>query len=641
MMKRQLLSLGALLVIVLFGTYMVRHIFAPGLPMGWDTPGHYMRAKYFSENPSLNGWFAVPLMGHPLFQSKPPLPYVLPSLVNLLTLGVFGFENAFKITMVLFYALLPVAIYFFARSFGLGLIGGLSSALFSLFVGNFWGAGIASIFGVGLFTHAPAIILWLVSMALIHRALVSSTMKGEIVAGMAVALLVLTHLFSTYYLAISISLYLFIRLLFERKFLKDLYGIIRIGAVAFFLSAFWVIPFVVRLDYHGMIGPWSSVQLNDVVKMLLDGSLSGDKAVTVLGVMGLIIAASRRKFSDVYISASAVITLLLASGSGNNILPFDMGIFSAGLSVRFFAFAVIYFALLAGISLEQLVTFIWKNSKIVTYATIGIIALLFIWTSIPKLESTADWLVNTENNFPNIKYAQDAALWMGQNTAESTRTASEFSWSVMKYGTPHIGFYIPIYSKRNELRGFAEDIKTSSGTVQLTDVQLGSNSDMHYLYTELFKYGVGYLLTYKEDTNRKFTNSNRFFKKTFEANDINVFELSDHPNSFLTSDAKLLRFTDSVGRFEYTLDTTRQNQIVSIAVSYYPNWNVYIDGKKGVIFQTEKNLMKIVLPEAGTHNVKFEYKTELVENLSIFISFAAWTSVALFILSKKRSSIFT
>lgn len=621
------LELILLLALVGFSIYTVRHIFSPGLPMGWDTPGHYLRAKFFSENLDLNGWFPYSLTGHPIFQFKPPLPYILPSMLNVLPIG---FENSFKIVMVLFYALLPVAVYFFARSFGHGSVGALSAALFSLFLDNIYGVGISSIFGIGLLQHAFGIVILLVALSFMHKAVTTGKPNNVILAGISLSFLILTHVFSAYAYAFFVAAYLAIMLAYAKTIPN--HRVLCVVVTAFFLSAFWIFPFVARNAYHGMVVPWSAPTISWVIQGVLDGTLTGSKLITLFGTAGMAIALVRRRFQDIYLLVMASLMFLFSAGAvPNNIVPL-----AGEISVRYLPFFAVMLVVLGGLAVETAFTFLKRRSGKYGYLFMLAFLLTIAFTGVPQLIQLSKDSVRVESDNPSNRYVMDAAFWINQNTPALTRMASEFNWGAsIRYGNPNIiSFYVPVHSKRYELRGFAEDIKTSYEINLLTDNYIPSAKDTELIRSQLKEYGIGYLVTISGNTGQKFQDDDNF-KKTFEADDTNIFELTGKPNFFLTSGAEVLSFASFGNGFEYLLKNTFPGKPVSIAVSYYPNWNVYIDGKKGKIVQTEKNLMQIFLDSPSLHKVRFAYEPGAIEKWSMVVSFVAWISVICLLLRKK------
>lgn len=628
--NRRLLLLIAL---VLFGIYMVRHIFSPGLPMGWDTPGHYLRAKFFSENPDLNGWFPYSLAGHPIFQFKPPLPYILPSILNLLPIG---FENSFKITMVLFYALLPAAAYFFARTFGQGAVGALCAALFSLFLNNTYGVGISSIFEIGLLQHAFGIVLLLVALSFMHKAMTAGNPKDVILAGVSLSFLILTHPFSAYTYAFFVVAYMAITLVYAKSI--PVRRMLCLVFVAVLLSAFWLFPFVARNAYHGMVVPWSAPTAGWVIRGVLDGTLTGSRLVTLLGIAGIAVALGRRRVEDAYLLAMTALMFLFSSGA----VPSSIVPLTGEIAVRYLPFLVVMLAVLAGLAVEAAFAFVKCRFGKCGYLFLLAFLLTVAAAGVPQLVHLSENSVRVESDNPMNLYVMDAAFWINQNTPPLTRMASEFNWGAsMRYGNPNIiSFYVPVHSKRYELRGFAEDIKTSYGINLLTDNYIPTARELELVSGQLKEYGISHLVTISENAGQKFRENDNF-KKTFETDNINIFELAEKPKSFLTSGADVLGFENSGNGFEYSLNNTFPGQAVSIAASYYSGWSVYIDGKKDRIVQTEKNLMQVFLDGPGPHKVRFAYEPGAIEKLSMLVSFVAWAS-AIYLLAgtEKRGVAF-
>ncbi len=190
-----------------------------------------------------NAWFA----GFPLFYFYFPLPSVV--IVGLDVLLPYGV--AFKLVTVGGLLLLPPAVYFFTRALGLHRVialmtaaGGTVYALMESF--TIYGGNVASTLA-GEFTYS-----WSFSLGFIYLGLLIRVIDGESHlaprAAAVFAVTVLCHLLTTLLLVLGTA-----ALLVSRRARRPL---IVISVWAFALTAFWSLPFLVRLPYSSDLA-WS------------------------------------------------------------------------------------------------------------------------------------------------------------------------------------------------------------------------------------------------------------------------------------------------------------------------------------------------------------------------------------------------
>ncbi len=189
-------------------------------PPGWDLPGHYFAflkmARDYLPHGHVTGYLTDWLGGIALFQYYAPLLFIIMAGLWLLIAKAISAALFFRLVVFLTVCLLPVAIWYFARTF-LGRRAALWALALSpafVFYPKFYaalGIGAGSVLWVGLFPGALGVVLVFVALALAERlrqkqksralfVLLAVTVFG-LAAGHTVSLIIGTLIFGAYALA--------------------------------------------------------------------------------------------------------------------------------------------------------------------------------------------------------------------------------------------------------------------------------------------------------------------------------------------------------------------------------------------------------------------------------------------------------
>ena len=148
------LFLGCAVSIVLT-LWMTNGIWAAGIPAGEDTSAHVVRSEYALSHifnlGHIDGWQTSFGLGYQEFLFAGPGFSVVVALVKVLSLGTLTTAGAFKVTIVLSFLALPLAVAFLAWAFGLGTrAAGIAAPLTWVVSSGFGGAGLKGVFEGGL-----------------------------------------------------------------------------------------------------------------------------------------------------------------------------------------------------------------------------------------------------------------------------------------------------------------------------------------------------------------------------------------------------------------------------------------------------------------------------------------------------------
>ena len=256
-MRRPSLSSAATLVAVGGAALFVFVQLQPGLlftattPNGGDMGAHVWGPAFMRDHLlphwRITGWAPDWYAGF----AFPAFYFPLPSLLIVALDAVLAYEVAFKLVSVAGLVSLPVAAWAFGRLAGLRAPGPACLAVATvpfLFDRTFsiYGGNIASTLA-GEFSYSISLSLALVFLGVLARGL--DTGRHRALAAALLALTLLSHVVPTFF-AIAGAVVLVVL----RPAVRRLGHIVTVGALAGLLTAFWALPFVVRLPFTNDMG---------------------------------------------------------------------------------------------------------------------------------------------------------------------------------------------------------------------------------------------------------------------------------------------------------------------------------------------------------------------------------------------------
>jgi 6-pyruvoyl-tetrahydropterin synthase related domain len=226
-------------------------------PAGGDMGAHvwapdYLRHHLFPHG-RITGWSQDWYDGFPALTFYFPLPYVLIAALSY----VLPYGIAFKLVSVSGLVGLPVAAWTFGKLAGMRFPGPplLAVATVPFLFDRYWtiyGGNIASTMA-GEFAFAISLCLALVFLGVFAQSLKTGRHRG--LAASLLAATLLCHLLPTLFALVGAGLLWVLQPSRRRLFIS-----LTVGAVAFALSAFWLLPFAVRLGYSNNMGWGRTVQ---------------------------------------------------------------------------------------------------------------------------------------------------------------------------------------------------------------------------------------------------------------------------------------------------------------------------------------------------------------------------------------------
>jgi len=340
--RRQALvdALGLALV-----TFAILDYFAPALLLiptvaaGGDTPCHYPTLVHFYEHLlprlRLHGWNPGAYLGHPLLLYYFPLPFLVMSALAPAT----GLPVAFKLGTAIGVLLLPPSTYLALRLMGFRFpapLLGAAAALVFLFVEEnpIWGGTMASTL-TGEFAYAYGIALAMLFLGVVYRAYARG---GPLwVPALALAVTAFAHGYAVLWAGLSASFFLYA----ARRPARTLRWLATLGAAAFGLAAFWLLPL---LGSWGSTTPYDDPWLTVTPRNLFPPLLWPLFAAALAGLVATLVWGRRAGGADqrlLFLAHAALVAACLAAAGP------ALGI----IDVRFVPFAQLALAVLGAVSL--------------------------------------------------------------------------------------------------------------------------------------------------------------------------------------------------------------------------------------------------------------------------------------------------
>ncbi len=279
-------------------------LFANTTPAGGDMGAHVWTPAYLRDHllphGRLTGWAPDWYGGFPALTFYFPLPSLMVVLADL----VMPYNVAFKLISVSGLLTLPVATWFFARSMKLQWPGpalvGLATVPF-VFDRTFtiYGGNIASTLA-GEFANSISLSFCLVFLGLF--ALVLDTGKYKALTAFVLACTFLTHIVPSIIAIVGALVLIAMRP--ERKSLKRAVPVFIVGGL---LTAFWVVPFLMRLAYTNDMG-WE--KLTNYSKELGVSPMGPHAILFAWAAIGVVMSVLRRSRIGLFASAMAMASLL-------------------------------------------------------------------------------------------------------------------------------------------------------------------------------------------------------------------------------------------------------------------------------------------------------------------------------------------
>ncbi len=562
MKKEKIINFLIFIIIIGFLFYYFKPslIFSSTTLSGGDTGSHNYLAKFMRENLltklKITGWSDGWYAGFPIFRFYFPFLYFLNA-----ALSFFINQNvSFKIITLLGTFLLPFCAYYCFRLMKFEFPYPIMAAVFTLpflFLENnsMYGGNIPSTLA-GEFTYSFALALSLLFVCLCYSGI--TNYKDFILSVVLLSVIVLSHVIPVVVLTFSCILYL---AFFNKRELK--YGML-VFIFAFFLIAFWTIPF---LFYSGLTTSLKFIP-DKSLKLLVPENILFLLPFFVLGLFFMIRKNDKRiLFFFVFTLVSLMLFFFIPKGHIWN--------------VRFLPFYYLGISMIAAYCVGYLYHKVKLRSKYLIPIFIAVIAVILISSNVGYIGNWIKWNYSGFENKDKWDVFNEMNLFL--NNLPEGRVFFEYSGSHNEYfGTPRAFELIPFFTNKATMEGlliesginapyhfYLQSETTTTPTCPISGLRCSSlDIDNAYKHFELFN--IKYFAVTSDKVKNLLENDSRF-ELLKEIEFINVYELKRNSRyvDFLKYKPVLM---DKKDFKEISLDWFKGNRTDVEII--YNNWDV-------------------------------------------------------------------
>lgn len=310
-------------------------------------------------------------LGFPMYLYYQPLPHLAAALLNIVSVGTFGPQLAFNLTLVLLWSLYPIAIYRGLRTLELDPLAALLSAVCAPLVASTltFGFTLHSVMALGLYTQTWAMVLLPLALGSGWRAIQpDASLRTLLIAGGWLLLLCLCHAFYGLVLGTALGVGVLMQ---PRRFVAGLARLLLLGLVTIASLSYWLVPLLRTRAFAGgwpWGGPdrWQGYGAAKVAKVFFSGQLfdEGQLPAISIGILaGLFFAAWRwRQPAARFLIATFALFVVFLMGRRTFGHLVDIQPANLGLQLFRYIGAVHLFGVaLAGFGLARLARFVHRR----------------------------------------------------------------------------------------------------------------------------------------------------------------------------------------------------------------------------------------------------------------------------------------
>jgi len=399
---------------------------------GGDTISHYNLAYYLKNyllpHGKLIGWYPYWLAGVPMFQFY----FVLPYLFMVLLSYIIPLEISFKLVTVLGTFLLPLTTFISLKLMKFKFPTPIIASIFSLFflflqTNSYYGGNIPSTLA-GEFSYSISFALMILLIGTIYKGV--SERKFVILNGILLALVVLTHIYTSIVLTGTMIFFLIFK---KRK--ENLKYLFKIYLIAGLLVSFWLLPFILKLPYT-----FASKEIVGLPNLNL-GYIEHFLIFYMLAVIGIILGVKNKEWRIIYISIPIIVASVFVY-----VTPYINLLF-----IRFLPFLYFFPFLLASYGLVKIIEMTKFNRKFIFLLlslVILVVSLLWINQNIGYIPYWIKW--NYEGIESKATYLELKEVFDYMSSLpEEGRILVEYSSSYDKFGSPRVFELSPVFTNRS------------------------------------------------------------------------------------------------------------------------------------------------------------------------------------------------
>jgi 6-pyruvoyl-tetrahydropterin synthase-like protein len=510
------LTFGAIYV-VLLKTLHWNLILTRTTAAGGDMGSHHYVATFLRDDLlprwRVTGWAPGWFAGIPMLTFYFPLPYVL---IAALTLPL-GDQVAFKLVTVLGLLLLPVTCWASFRVLRLRepvpLLAACGACVF-LFMTQvtpdqpftIWGGNIASTMA-GEFPFSISFALLPLALAVLWR--VCEDGKGWRAAALLVSAVVLCHILTTIVLVLGATV-----LLLRQPLAAALASFRRLAlvlGVAFCLTAFWGLPFLLRVQYTAHFR-WT--QLTDY-SLLFPNEIRPYLTLTLVGLVAAVARGERRVLLFAWPGAATALVFVAVI----RVAP-QAPLWNARMLPFLYLFSLLVAAYGAAVVAAWLAQVLQRRTGMaLRYAWLGVVALMVVTPVIGSWRHRGFVPGWTEYNYEGFEvkdgWPEARALFDALATLPPGRVMWEFNRDYERFGTTRTLENIPVFSGQPTMEGlliesslnapfhFINQAETSDEETQAVPGIEYPDFDFPTGLAHLRLYGIRYYVAYDSCKNDK------------------------------------------------------------------------------------------------------------------------------------------
>jgi len=607
-----------------------------GLPASWDACQHFVRCLVTKDvllsNFKIVGWSPCWYLGLQQFLFYSPLLFVLISLAHLMSFELIPFIIWYKLFYFLVFWGVAPASYWLMRKINIPPLPSAFAALGALSFSAIHGIGIESLFVAGLLTQGFGLILFAVVLGcLIRLTLPDAKVKDAVWFGLFTGLLALSHVISTFYLGLCILVFALANLVNKRFFALLLLG----GLLSLLISAFQIWPtwYFKELKPPGV--GWGNFNF---FAAIFSGAYFSSILVNIFAVVGLGIALLSKNRTKIALAVLAIITYLLASAT----VTFHSDLYYLVFRHRTFPYLALYFVVFTGIFYDFAFNFIKQiideirlaphaKKEMVKKIAIVVFMVLAGFTIIYKIAMLKE-RVRVYSDFDNplsVKFHK-AFDWVKNNVPEN----AVLTMDMRMEGGPHLlnTNFINIFGDRYNLHG-ESGFRPGNEHFDLNFAKWESEK----LYKYSVRYNTSYFISWTEDVKNNLKNNSDLFRPVYFNDPVIVWQVMGH--DFRCLDAQNIAINDfyfSPELIKWRLDNNKQNNEVIAAVSYHPNWHLYVNGERHLVKRTSDGIMSFILPDKGRIDLILKFERTLTERILYVVSALTLLFVIFTIMKKQK-----
>ena len=447
---------------MLFYAFTPDVIFKDTTTAGGDTGAHNYIAKFFIDelfpNFRMTGWDMGWFAGTPMLTFYFPLPFFLIALLS----KIFVYNISFKLVTILGSFILPVAIYYFGKSFkfkypypelaSIGAIAFLYMDSFTIYGANFLGTL------AGEFSYSISFGLVFIFLGSLYRGIEKGRFDLLFALNCVIlACLVLTHLITLIAILIIVPSFLFLN-----RSWKTIRYIILVFIVGFFLSTFWSLPFVLLVKWTP---PLFWINIKDL-KELFPREIIPALILSSVGVFFAALKKDKRMIPIIWTIFVFISFVFVITWSGGRLF-----------NARFLPFIFIFVYLLAAYGLKNLywifitaissLKFTRIKERLYKFTVIAFMPIVAIMASGAIIAANPIGPSWAHDNYTGFESRADWGIYNDLmkylDTLPYGRVMYDYDQSILiKFGTTRAFELIPYWTKQPTMEGLLAESSLTS-----------------------------------------------------------------------------------------------------------------------------------------------------------------------------------